>query len=169
MKPFSYLFAVLLVQLPLSNHADPTDGNDCTRIGDETQRLACYDEFFERTAVDTAENADTEPTNRESSEASSGPQAESAAAAKFGAEQIEMSPVTSIEARLVGDFMGWTGKTVFTLDNGQVWRQTNNYIRDYIPRDPIPAPKVTISRGRLGSYNLQVEGVKRIVQVKRTK
>jgi hypothetical protein len=28
-----------------------------------------------------------------------------------------------LEARLVGDFKGWTGKTVFRLDNGQVWRQ----------------------------------------------
>ncbi|MDA9836632.1 hypothetical protein N9C20_02715 [Luminiphilus sp.] len=28
-----------------------------------------------------------------------------------------------LEARLVGDFKGWTGKTVFRLDNGQIWRQ----------------------------------------------
>ena len=27
------------------------------------------------------------------------------------------------EATLVGDFTGWRGKTVFRLDNGQIWRQ----------------------------------------------
>ena len=33
------------------------------------------------------------------------------------------------EATLVGDFTGWRGKTVFRLDNGQVWRQrsSSNY------------------------------------------
>ena len=28
-----------------------------------------------------------------------------------------------LEARLVGDFTGWTGQTMFRLDNGQVWGQ----------------------------------------------
>lgn len=30
---------------------------------------------------------------------------------------------TRIEARLSEDFSGWSGKTVFYMDNGQVWRQ----------------------------------------------
>lgn len=30
------------------------------------------------------------------------------------------------EATLVGDFTGWRGKTVFRLDNGQVWRQRSS-------------------------------------------
>lgn len=29
-------------------------------------------------------------------------------------------------AMLIGDFTGWRGKTVFTLDNGQVWRQRSS-------------------------------------------
>ncbi|TXS90689.1 hypothetical protein FV139_17055 [Parahaliea maris] len=28
-----------------------------------------------------------------------------------------------IEARIKGDFRGWSGDTLFSLDNGQVWRQ----------------------------------------------
>jgi len=143
MKSYLYLFAVLLV--PLSVVADSIDADDCTRIENDTQRLKCYDDLFKRADADAVGNPD------------------------LGAEQIEAPPIDFVEARLVGDFNGWTGKTVFTLDNGQVWRQTNNYIQDYIPRDPIPAAKVTISKGMMGSYNLQVEGVKRIVQVKRVK
>jgi hypothetical protein len=141
MKSSSYLIAIFLVQLPLSAHADSSDIEVCKRIDNDTRRLACYDELFQ----------------------------ESGAVEKFAAEQLPKPPVTFIEARLVGHFNGWTGKTVFTLDNGQVWRQTKNYIRDYTPRSPIPAPRVTISKGMLGSYNMQVEGVKRIVQVKRVK
>ncbi len=30
------------------------------------------------------------------------------------------------EAKLVGDFTGWRGKTVFRLDNGEVWRQRSS-------------------------------------------
>lgn len=30
------------------------------------------------------------------------------------------------DATLVGDFTGWRGKTVFRLDNGQVWRQRSS-------------------------------------------
>jgi hypothetical protein len=92
---------------------------------------------------------------------------EAANIAGLGAEQLRQPPVESVEARLIDDFTGWTGRTVFRLDNGQVWQQTRNYIRDYKPPRPIPQAKVTISKGLMGSYNLQVEGVRRIVQVKR--
>jgi len=169
MKISSYLIAMFPMLVPLSALADSTDIDHCRRIGTDTQRLACYDELFPQTTADRVENTDTGPTTRESPEASSGPQGESAAVAEFGAEQIEEPPITLLEGRLVGDFNGWTGKTVFTLDNGQVWRQTNNNLRDYKPRSPIPQPKVTISKGLFGSYNMQVDGVKRIVQVKRVK
>ena len=33
---------------------------------------------------------------------------------------------SAFEARLTGDFTGWTGKTMFKLDNGQVWRQRSS-------------------------------------------
>ena len=36
---------------------------------------------------------------------------------------------SAFEARLTGDFTGWTGKTIFKLDNGQVWRQLSRHIQ----------------------------------------
>ena len=33
---------------------------------------------------------------------------------------------SSFEASLTGDFTGWSGKTIFKLDNGQVWRQRSS-------------------------------------------
>jgi hypothetical protein len=38
-------------------------------------------------------------------------------------EVKEAATSTQIEARIVPPFAGWDGKTVFRLDNGQVWRQ----------------------------------------------
>lgn len=169
MKSSAYVFAALLVSAPLSAYADAADVNDCKRIENAAERLVCYDELFKYSTTDTGGDTDSALTRPESPEDSSDLHGESAAIAEFGAEQIQSPPVSSVEARLVGDFNGWSGKTVFALDNGQVWRQTNNNIRDYTPRSPIPQPKVTISKGMFGSYNMQVDGVKRIVQVKRVK
>jgi hypothetical protein len=35
-------------------------------------------------------------------------------------------PESAFEARLTSDFTGWTGKTIFKLDNAQVWRQRSS-------------------------------------------
>ena len=35
-------------------------------------------------------------------------------------------PESAFEAKLTSDFKGWTGKTIFKLDNGQVWRQRSS-------------------------------------------
>jgi hypothetical protein len=72
----------------------------------------------------------------------------------------------SISARLVGDFSGWSGGTVFKLDNGQVWEQTDD---SQLTVGRLSNPRVTISRGLLGAYYLSVEGVRDTVTVRRIK
>lgn len=158
MKPSAYLVAALLVHSPLSAYSEAPDANDCKRIADDTHRLACYDRFFQRDASDQAVHVNGNPKI---------PEQPSVAGAELGAEKLPTPPATDIETRLVGDFTGWSGKTVFTLGNGEVWQQTNNYISDYSPRNPITRPKVTITKSMFGSYNMRIEGVKRTVQVKR--
>jgi hypothetical protein len=61
---------------------------------------------------------------------------------------------TSIRSRIRGTFTGWKGKTVFTLENGQVWRQTDR--SEFSKR--LENPEVIITRGIMGSYYLSVEG-----------
>ena len=158
MKSYAYVVAALLVHAPLSADAEAPSVNDCKRIANNTQRLACYDGFFPRDASDKTGQVDSDPKIREKP---------SVAVAEVGSENLPTSAETDIQTRLVGDFTGWSGKTVFTLDNGEVWQQTNNYISDYSPRSPIPQPKVTITKGMFGSYNMRIEGIKRTVQVKR--
>ena len=54
----------------------------------------------------------------------------------FGKETLQPKKANKndpkkITSRIVGDFNGWKGNTVFRLSNGQVWRQTeaSNFFR----------------------------------------
>lgn len=73
--------------------------------------------------------------------------------------QIEYS---TVESRLVGDFLGWEGRTLFTLENGQRWQSAGE--ATYIS-PPIRSPAVRVVPGALGSFWLVVEGVKPRVKV----
>ncbi len=68
-----------------------------------------------------------------------------------------------IRSRIVGDFSGWDGKTVFRLENGQVWRQrtTGKY---YITAKN---PEVELYRNWLGLYWLRLVDTGKSVGVKR--
>lgn len=39
-------------------------------------------------------------------------------------EEIEVIPVDAVESRIDGEFKGWSGDTIFRLQNGQVWQQS---------------------------------------------
>ncbi|WOJ97534.1 hypothetical protein R0137_02935 [Congregibacter brevis] len=56
-----------------------------------------------------------------------------------------------VESSIVGDFSGWTGKTVFRLENGQVWRQRLSGRYPY--RGPAN-PKVVISKNWAGYFKM---------------
>ncbi|MBV6412255.1 MAG: hypothetical protein IT479_02730 [Xanthomonadales bacterium] len=66
-------------------------------------------------------------------------------------------------SRILGAFKGWSGKTEFHLENGQVWQQVENdrYIVDLVD------PAVTIKPGAFGSWRLKIEGLNRTTLVKR--
>jgi hypothetical protein len=78
---------------------------------------------------------------------------DSAIAAHEQAAGARPQKLTKIEARIVGLALTGEGRTLFTLDDAQVWRQ--------IEADGDPLAKlgdsVTISHGLLGSYWLQLK------------
>lgn len=47
-------------------------------------------------------------------------------AAKLANNRERERSESAFEARLTSDFTGWAGKTIFKLDNGQVWRQRSS-------------------------------------------
>ena len=70
---------------------------------------------------------------------------------------------TEIRTRIVGDFNGWNGKTVFRLENGQVWQQR----MDGRWQRRLKSPEVVISKNYLGFWMLRVLDGDRAVGVKR--
>lgn len=91
-----------------------------------------------------------------------------AAAADFGAEQITRErPVdagSELRARVDGSVQDITGRTVFLLDNGQIWQQR---IPDqfHLPRKLVN-PEVVITRGLVG-YKMAIVEADIVVFVKR--
>ena len=70
---------------------------------------------------------------------------------------------TTVESRLVGEFRGWQGRTIFNLENGQRWQSTGT--DTYVQPRPLLNPAVKITPGMLGTFWLTVDGVKARVKV----
>lgn len=67
-----------------------------------------------------------------------------------------------IAAKVVPKFVGWSGKTIFQLDNGQIWEQRIAGKLHYSGEDST----VVISANMLGKYVLTHEATGRSVGVK---
>jgi hypothetical protein len=68
----------------------------------------------------------------------------------------------AIESRIVGDFAGWEGRPVFTLENGQRWQIANagSYFTPVIKN-----PAVKITPASFGGFWMTIEGVRQRVRV----
>jgi hypothetical protein len=120
----------------------------CAAVPDAMQRLACYDSLV-----------------RAQSPAPPAPQ--------LGAEELpraaaapEENSVTATVAQLS---LTPLGRFVLTLDNGQIWRQLDADTTGFVPSGSTESASVTISRGSLGSYNLQFVGHNALYKVRRVK
>jgi hypothetical protein len=69
-----------------------------------------------------------------------------------------------IVSAIKGEFSGWSGDTVFELENGMVWEQAEGGTF-YIPAQT--GAVAIIDKGLLGSWRLSIEGYNRTVRVKR--
>ena len=63
--------------------------------------------------------------------------------------EIERMAREKFQARIVGEFSGWTGNTEFELENGMVWRQ-DEPDTFYIP--PVENPTVTTTPGLVATF-----------------
>lgn len=70
-----------------------------------------------------------------------------------------------IESRVVGDLAGWEGNAIFTLENGQVWRQRG----DERSTRRLSSPRVVIEKNLFGFYILEFLETGQRVRVKRVK
>jgi hypothetical protein len=144
----------------------------CLELSDPAERLACYD----RMAVAAVElgltlpGAGTVPVSGgNAAPVPLPPPVETRAAdavEDFGLEQEKaQQALESVTAKVIGGFRGWSGETVFELDNGQVWEQAGSGRYEYSGEDR----PVVIERGFLNSFSLKPEGLNRTVRVRRIK
>ena len=93
------------------------------------------------------------------------PAPSAASTASFGKESMtseQRGEPDRIESRILGTFTGWDGRSVFKLENGQVWQQADSSSYEVTLQDP----KVVIKRLGLG-YLLTLPGHSGTVFVRR--
>jgi len=86
-----------------------------------------------------------------------------AAKAKMKAAEEAVEAQEPFEARIVGGFSGWDQRTLFTLDNGQVWRQRNGSQYRHTSDDN----RVRFNKNFLGLWTMEVRSSGRSVGVRR--
>jgi len=133
--------------------ASETTLEQCRAIADPSARLACYD------GLPLPANAGG-PTAKVESKARL-PETP----AQFGLSR-EVTPsvdLASIESTIPGHFDGWYPRRRVRLANGQVWQVAEETTRLY----DLDNPKVTIRRGVLGAYYLNLTVDNRSIRVNR--
>ena len=145
----------------------------CADITDSAERLKCFD-----AAAPHAKSALAAPAQKPAEKSLlewfgfARPQKPVTRAQDFGKPAPEPGPgeeITEIKATVIEFAKTVRGKSVFILDNGQVWRQLDAdsvEVRDPAPDTPM---KVSIETGALGSYNLTIEGKNASIKVYRLK
>ncbi len=158
----------------------------CSEITVSLIRLQCYDRLAKAPEVSSAEPAarpkrrslfqrraqDNNVTNeqmqsstqvvKEEAPKVAQTQGNNQSSESFGLV-IENNTISKMTSRVIGQFDGWTGDTVFRLENGQVWEQSGNGFFKVSMNNP----SVTIEKGVFGGFILSVEGYNSRVKVKR--
>jgi hypothetical protein len=150
------LMLAVLVSTTFAAEAAPDDAlAACRAIKDSTARLACYD------ALPIALAPRATPG---SPPVAAPPAATVPEAARFGLPaRSAAEPIQAIESHIPGHFSGWEAGSRIRLANGQVWQVTDGTSRFA----DVDNAKVTVRRGALGSFFLDIDGVNPAPRVRR--
>ena len=164
---------LLAASLPALCAAQAADGlSRCSRLEDDTERLACYDALSGRdtptaTTPETAPPA--APAQAKSAEPAPGAGEYGALTDEVGAEALPRKEGSApdfrpVRARVTDCRKDVSGKYFFVFENGQVWKQRDSsrlHFRDC-------AFEVTISKDFFG-YKMQIEGDDRETRIGRVR
>ena len=126
---------------------------NCQKFEDKLERLLCFDELTGKQpqAVTVVAKVPTSAAQTASSEN------------RFGMRKVEAKDETqSLNATVSKVKFDAYDRFIITLDNGQIWKQTES--RRYKIK---PDYKITIDKAALGSYLLMAEGRSGSTRVKR--
>ena len=182
----SAISCLILVKANIANSQSLDEEiKKCSEITVSLIRLQCYDRLakapevssaqpaaepkrrslFQRRARNNSAQNERQPNNTKATQQDSPPVAQTQnntqSSDSFG--QVSEDQTSEITSRIIGKFDGWTGDTLFRLENGQVWRQSGNGFL----KVSLNNPKVTIEKATFGGFRLSVEGYNSRVKVKR--
>jgi hypothetical protein len=122
---------------------------------------------FKAAGLEKLSSAELQALNSWLRERSAEAATRSAAIAPAGIDQrglrLPVADQDEIVSRIAGDFRGWSGRTRFTLENGQIWEGGGDSTLSVRLVDPV----VRISQGTLGTWYLRVDGYNTTAKVKR--
>tara|TARA_B100000686_G_scaffold335737_1_gene404698 strand:+ start:341 stop:925 length:585 start_codon:yes stop_codon:yes gene_type:complete len=182
----SAISCLILVKANIANSQSLDEElKKCSEITVSLIRFQCYDRLakapevssaqpaaepkrrslFQRRARNNSAQNERQPNNTKATQQDSPPVAQTQnntqSSDSFG--QVSEDQTSEITSRIIGKFDGWTGDTLFRLENGQVWRQSGNGFLKVSMNNP----KVTIEKATFGGFRLSVEGYNSRVKVKR--
>jgi hypothetical protein len=185
--------AAVLILLPVAARAGVRDDvlqamDKCATETDKDKRLACFDSLSVQVKQAIAEGPASGPMTAEQQKSwfgfdfanmfGSSPTQQNTPD-KFGSDNLPPpppqpgevapeGPIDSITAKVTDFALNPFGKFVVFLDSGQVWKQAGGEA-DIARFNKNGGNTVQISRGALGSYNMQINGSNKVFKVKRIK
>lgn len=162
---------------PVAGAAElPQELIDCRALASAVERLDCYDQLVDANAASTGREAQSGAAQQGQpasvAPAAAAPAADLSQEALFGKDPVEVrqtvqkatgtSEIDQIKALVSSVRSSATGKAIITLDNGQVWAQTDtakHRLADY--------DLVIIRRASMGSFMLNKVGSKKSIRVRR--
>ncbi|HTT99107.1 MAG TPA: hypothetical protein VMF58_13740 [Rhizomicrobium sp.] len=162
--------------------------DQCATIADKDKRLACFDSLSVQIKQAIAEGPAAGPMTAEQQKSwfgfdfgnlfGSAP-SQQTTPEKFGSENLPApppkpgeapreEPIDSITMKVTDYALNPFGKFVVFLDGGQVWKQIGGEA-DVAKFNKNGNNTVQISRGVLGSYNMQINDSNKVFKVKRIK
>lgn len=140
-----------LAQQGFSTIEERMTGKEFTEAGLDklsNEELVALNEWLRAHSVATLDNASQEYTD----------------ARGFETQAMAALDDGDIMSPIKGEFSGWTGDTVFELENGMIWQQAEGgtfYI------SPTTDAVAVIDKGVFNAWRLKVDGYSKTVRVKR--
>jgi hypothetical protein len=135
----------------------------CRALGDGPARLACYDALPLSSQAPRAASPQAAAPGGRPAPAAVPPAVAPSAAGQFGLAAKPAEELQAIHSSIPGLFEGWRPNERIRLANGQVWQVADDTSSLLQRRDP----KVTVRRGALGAFYLDIEGDNRSPRVRR--
>ncbi len=156
--PFGLIFALALLSF-MTGAAEPFPGVENVMTPEQLKgaglnkltpaELKTLNDWFRNYSAGTAETAKVE--------------ARAEVVKEVRAQETEAKQNERIVSQIQGEFRGWSGNTIFTLKNGQVWQQRSSGQLFHKAVEP----KVEITKNLLGYYVMKIVGTSYAVGVKR--